>query len=156
MRIAPKRPTARLDLQNDTVGFGMKSTTVFQIISNTRHEKTGGAVGSPGMVSCCRLCLERNPEAELQLPHQAVCLQASDEPAATGAINSAVGSAIDRMIEHIEEFRLELGVNPLGDGEVLENGHVRQEFSRPGEAVALHIAKHCNARIGKRAAGRDE
>ncbi len=90
------------------------------------------------MVWSRRLRLERHPEAELQLPHQAVGLQAGDQTAAA-AINTTVGIAIDGVIEHVEEFRLELCVNPLGDGEVLEDGHVRQEFSRSGEAVALNV-----------------
>ena len=103
------------------------------------------------MIGWCRLRLERNPEAELQLPHQAVGLQAGDQPATT-AINAPVGICIDGMIEHIEEFRLELGVDPLSDREVLEDGHIRQEFSRPGELVAVSVPELRNARIGKRAA----
>src|SRR5229473_69860 len=98
------------------------------------------------MVWSRRLRLERHPEAELQLPHQAVGLQAGDQTAAA-AINTTVGIAIDGVIEHVEEFRLELCVNPLGDGEVLEDGHVRQEFSRSGEAVALNVSEVADARI---------
>src|SRR5258708_14332176 len=108
-----------------------------------RTEKTGGAVGSPRMVGCCRFRLERNPEAELQLPHQAVGLQAGNQTAVMSnrpsylidavAVNATVGIAVYGMVEHVEELRLELCVNPLGDGEVLEDGHVIQEFSRSGE-----------------------
>ena len=95
--------------------------------------------------------LERNPEAELQLPHLAVGLQTADN-AISAAINTGVGIAIDGVVEHIEELRLELRFDPLRDGEVLEDGHVRQEFSGPREAVALDIPELGDAGIGKRTA----
>src|SRR5258708_24391710 len=60
------------------------------------------------------------------------------------------------MIEHIEELRLELRLNPLRDREVFEDRHVRQEFSRSGEAVALNVPEITNAGIGKRAALRHD
>ncbi len=85
------------------------------------------------------------------MPHQAVGLQAGDQPA-TAAINATVRIAIDGMIEHIEEFRLELRVNPLRDREVLEDRHVRQEFPRAGEAVALNVPEAAKAGVAKRAA----
>ena len=70
-------------------------------------KKFGGSrFGSPHNGSSCRLRLEGNPGTELYLSHQAVGLQAGDQPAATGAINATVGIAIDGMIEHIEEFQL--------------------------------------------------
>src|SRR5260370_42571499 len=99
----------------------------------------------------CRWGLERNPEAELHLPHQAVCFQAGDQPAAA-AINATVGIGIDGMIEHVKEFRLELGMNSLRDRKVLEDRHVGQEFSRPGKAVAPSVAELANERIAKRPA----
>ena len=69
-------------------------------------KKFGGAISAPPEKgSFCRLQLERDPRTELYLPHQAVGLQASDQPA-TAAINATVGIAIDGMIEHIEEFQL--------------------------------------------------
>ena len=85
------------------------------------------------------------------MPHQAVGFQAGDQTTAA-AINATVGIAINGMIEHVEELRLELRVHPLRNGEVLENGHVRQEFSRPGEAVAPNVPEVANAGIVKRAA----
>ena len=94
------------------------------------------------MVSC-QTRLERNPEAELHLPHLAVGLQAADD-AVSAAVNTAVGIAVDGMVEHIEELRLELRVNPLGDGEVLKDGHVRQELARPSELIALDVAESRN------------
>src|SRR5258708_2974081 len=56
------------------------------------------------------------------------------------------------MIEHVEEFRLELRVNPLGNREVLEDRHVRQEFARSGVAVTASVPEVAEARIRKWAA----
>src|SRR6202049_3275011 len=103
------------------------------------------------MVSC-QTRLERNPEAELHLPHLAVGLQAADD-AVSAAVNTAVGIAIDGVVEHIEEFRLELRVNPLGDGEVLEDGHVRQELARPSELIAMDVAESPSLGTSESSAG---
>lgn len=91
---------------------------------------------------------ESDPHTELQLTHEAVRFEACNQPAAA-AINANVRIGINGMIEHIEEFRLELRVNPLGDGEVFEDGHVGQELSWPSEAVALNVSELANARIAE-------
>src|ERR1700694_846877 len=115
-------------------------------------KKTGEAVGSPRMVCCCWPRLERDPHAELKLPHLAVGLQAADN-AVSAAVNTAVGIGIDGMVEHIEELRLELSLDPLRDGEVLEDGHVRQELARPSELIAMDVAESPNLGTSEWSAG---
>src|SRR5437588_7470212 len=104
------------------------------------------------MVARCQLRLERNPEADLHLPHLAIGLQAADNPV-SAAINTGVGIGVYGMIEHIEELRLELCVNPLGDGEVLEDGHVREELAWPSELVATDVAESPNVGTSEWSAG---
>ena len=82
--------------------------------------KCGGAVGSPMLDQGLRLRLEGNAEAQLHLPHHAVGLQSGDDPGAC-AINAKIArKRIYGMVEDVEELRLELSLNSLGDGEVLE------------------------------------
>src|SRR5579859_1129259 len=88
------------------------------------RKKSGGAVGSPRLVSLVDASgLEGNPEAHLELPHLAVGLQAVDN-AISAAVNAAAGIGIDRVVEHVKELRLELSFDPFRDGEVLEDRHV--------------------------------
>ena len=89
--------------------------------------------------------LERNPEAELQLTHRRVRLYVGDNPVA-GAVNAVAGTVEDGMVEHVEELRLELSLDPLRDGEVLKDRHIGPELARPGVTVALDVAERGNRR----------
>src|SRR5437879_8353343 len=91
--------------------------------------------------------LERNPEAELQLTHRRVRLYVGDNPVA-GAVNAIAGTVVDRVVEHVEELRLELGLHPLRDGEVLKDRHIRPELARPRVAVPPDVAERGNRRTG--------
>ena len=114
-------------------------------------ENLGEPLAPPGsiVVDYCRL--EGNPEAHLELPHLAIGLQTADN-AVPAAVNAGIGIAIYRVVEHIEELRLELCFDLLGDGEVLEDGHVRQELARPSELIAMDVAESRNCRTTERSA----
>jgi hypothetical protein len=56
------------------------------------------------------------------------------------------------VIEYIEERRLELRLDSLRDGEILEDGHVRHQLSWSCELVAPDIAKLSESGISKRTA----
>src|SRR5450755_603079 len=115
----------------------------------------GSRSAPPWFISVDGCGLEGDPEAHLELPHLAVCLQAVDD-AVPAAVNATAGIGIDWMVKHIEELRLELSLDSLRNHEVLEDRHVGQEFSRPAVLVATDATELCNARSGKGAALRDE
>ena len=59
-----------------------------------------------------------------------------------------LAAGIEWVVEHVEELRLELSLDRLSDGEVLEDGHVRHELARPSELIALDVAERRNLEDG--------
>ena len=70
---------------------------------------TGGAIGSPGLITAFASRLELDPHAELELTHGHVALQGVDH-ASTGTIDCRSSSGLvdvesaDGVIEYVEEL----------------------------------------------------
>src|ERR1700758_5144972 len=89
--------------------------------------------------------LEVKPETELHLAHACVVGQAGDGPA-VGAVNTGIGIAQVRVVEHVKRLGAELNLDLLPDGNVLRNRQIAVEPFRPDDAVTLRIAETGQAR----------
>src|SRR5207249_4872328 len=75
--------------------------------------------------------------------------QTGDDSSA-GAVNASVARIrVNRMVEDVEELRLELSLDALSDGEILKEGHVRHQLSRSCELIATDGTELGNARCGE-------
>src|SRR6185295_3208102 len=114
------------------------------------HKKRGAREGSPvsfGVVA--RAFLESQLETELQTPHLRTEREAGDAASVAG-VYVGVGQIQVSVIEHVEGLELELQLESLGEGEVLEQRRVGVEELRPTEAVEAHISKRIAARLHPR------
>ena|SRR5713101_416468 len=81
--------------------------------------------------------LEDNPSAVLnEAPGQPGILEEAEVP----STSVTIGNQCIRLVKHVESFQADLRLHAFGDRQVLEDGHVRSEVSRPCKVISAGVS----------------
>ena len=102
--------------------------------------------------------LEGEPQTKLKLPHAAsveIILDIGDLAGISSAVDTSValraGKRVDRMVENVVRIHTELGIEALGDLEVLRNRRLAAEVPRTSERVTAKVSVGTACRQRERA-----